>query len=34
MTPIIINKKLQKSRRLNLKFMSVVNSDNETNGST
>jgi hypothetical protein len=34
MTPIIINKRLQKPRRLNLKFMSAVNNDNETNGNT
>jgi hypothetical protein len=34
MTPIIINKRLQKLRRLNLKFMSAVNNDNKTNGNT
>jgi hypothetical protein len=31
MTPII-NKRLQKQRPLNLKFMSAVNNDNKTNG--
>jgi hypothetical protein len=29
----LINKILQKPRRLNLKFMSAVNNDNKTNGN-
>jgi hypothetical protein len=29
-----INKRLQKQRCLNLKFMSAVNNDNKTNGNS
>jgi flagella basal body P-ring formation protein FlgA len=33
MTPIIINKRLQKPRCLNVKFMSAANNDNKANGN-